>query len=352
MIRELLQTALVEEGPKSWPTYDGLELDRNEFLTSSEVASCLRMAFFGKTPNRYPRKVQSTNGYAERGNAIEAWLVEKFKHLKKLGYKFEYMGKDQRSFYHADLGISGTPDGLMTTPDGKKILLEIKSIDPRFNKNNLPKKPHIWQTQQNMFLVEHCLNIKLDGAILFYIDASNVFDISEFPVSYDPDTVQRTIERANALWDATDPEQLEGEGVYNGDCDYCAFTMHCSKTVGMLKALEKAGEAAAPFFGVPGDAGETEVDAELVAKVEQFVEAWSMMKEYGDQKEEVEDEIKQAVEARGGRLQVHGWQLSTTMMAGRETVDRKAAAAAGVDLDPFVKVGAPFVMMRVKEPKE
>lgn len=352
MIRELLQTAIIEGEPQRWPTFDGLELDRSEFLTSSEVANCLRQSYYAKYPTAYPAKLYWTNGFAERGHAIEAWFVAKMQPLKKLGYKLEYMGKDQRSFYHADLGISGTPDGLMTTPDGKLIMLEIKSIDPRFNKNNLPKKNHLYQVQQNMFLMRHCLGINLDTAILFYIDASNVFEIHEFPVTYNEEMVQRSVDRANDLWEAQKPDDLEAEGIYNGDCERCAFTQHCSQAVNMQKLLENAGAAATPFFGEAGDDGETlSLDDEQRMQVEQFLEAWEGIRSYESQKGEVEGDVKQLVVRHNGRIQVNGYQLSASEQAGRETINQQSLEAAGIDLDLHKKVGAPFVVMRVKPPQ-
>jgi CRISPR/Cas system-associated exonuclease Cas4 (RecB family) len=352
MIRELLQTAIIEGEPQRWPTFDGLELDRSEFLTSSEVANCLRQSYFAKYPEAYPAKLSWTNGFAERGHAIEAWFVGRFQALRKLGYKLEYMGKDQRSFYHAEMGISGTPDGLLTTPDGKKIMLEIKSIDPRFNKNNLPKKNHLYQVQQNMFLMQHCLGIKLDGAILFYIDASNVFDINEFPVTYNEGLVNISIERADTLWNAKEPEDLEAEGVYNGDCERCAYTQHCSQAVNMQKMLEGAGAVATPFFGEAGDDGETlNLNAEQVAQVDQYIEAWEGVHEYEKQKEEVAGDVKRLiVEEFNGRIQRNGYQLVATMTEGRETVDRKTMEAEGLTV--LTKIGAPFVVMKVSSPKE
>jgi hypothetical protein len=351
MFRELFQLALANSEPQGWPTYDGLELDRTEFLTSSETAQCLRKAFFSKNSHKYHPKLgagSGSNGFAERGHAIEAWLVTKLRPLRRMGYTFAFMGKDQRSFYDADLGISGTPDGLITTPDGKMWLLEIKSIDPRYNKNNLPKKGHVNQTQQNMFLVQQCLKIKLEGAILVYIDASNVYDIREFTMVYDEEMVQEGLNRSNILWNANEPDDLEPEGVYNGDCEYCAFTHHCSQVVNMQKTLERLGSVAAPFLE-----GETEgLNASEVMWVEQYVQAWEGLKQYGNEKEEVEGEVKRVLMEHNGLMQVGGYKLVGTMQAGRETIDKKLMEADGLDLTKYTKTGAPFVVLKITPPEE
>lgn len=347
MFKQIFDLALASAEPQRWPTYDGMELDRTEFLTSSETASCLRKAYFGKNPNTYLPTVGNggTNGFAERGHAIEAWLVEKLKPLKRIGYRFEYMGKDQRSFYHPDYGISGTPDGLMTTPDGRMYLLEIKSIDPRFNKNNLPKKPHIWQVQQNMFLVEHCLGIKLDGACLFYIDASNVHDVTEFFYEKNEELIAQSLERAEKLWNATAPDDLEPDGIYTGDCEYCPFTAHCSQVVNMQNTLAKLADKPTPFL-----VGET-LSLNDVEKtmVEQWLDGYEGVKEYTAQKDEVEGQVKRLVVNHNGYVQVNGMQLISRTQAGRETIDKKAMEAAGIDVSKYVKQGAPFVVLNVKD---
>ena len=356
MFREIFQLALANAEKMKWPTYNGLELDRREFLTSSEVAMCLRKAYFSKNPEQYPPKVSGSgtgeNGFTERGHAIEAWLVKKLKPLINMKWQIEYMGEDQRSFYDPELGISGTPDGLLTSPDGKKWLLEIKSIDPRFNKNNLPKKGHIYQTQQNMFLVQLCLDIKLEGAVLLYIDASNVYDIKEYPMVYDTNLVNESIKRADMLWTANNPDDLEPEGIYNGDCEYCLFTHHCSKVVDMQKTLERLGPEATPFFGDPhDDSGETEsLNDEERMQVEQWLQSWEGLKQYEADKKEVDGEVRQLVIRYNGRLQVDGWQITGTTQSGRETIDKKLMEADGLDLNKYMKTGAPFVVLKVTPP--
>jgi CRISPR/Cas system-associated exonuclease Cas4 (RecB family) len=302
------------------------------------------MAFFKKNPVKYPHNGFQGNGFAERGHAIEAWLVNKLKPLEKLGYKFEYMGKHQRSFYDAELGVSGTPDGVVTLPDGEVVLLEIKSIDPRANKNNLPKKSHVWQVQQNMYLVNKCLGIELKRAVLVYIDASNVYDIKEFSITYDGELVQIMLERAVTLWKATVPDDLEPDGVYSGDCENCPATHHCSKTVEMQNTLAKLADKPSPFLR-----GETEsLNVEQRMAVEQWLDAYDGLKPYGEQKEAVDGEVRQLVVHYNGYVEVDGRGLLSRTQPGRETVDKKLMEADGLDVKKYTKVGAPFVVLNVK----
>src|SRR4029078_7651177 len=111
---------------------------------------------------------------------------------------------------------------LLTLPNtGEKIILEIKSIDPRTNKNNLPKRAHVLQAQQNMLLVSRCLGIELKRAALIYVDASNLFDQQEFEVLWDADMQEELMDRAEDLEVAVAASDLEAEGMMNDGCQYC-----------------------------------------------------------------------------------------------------------------------------------
>ena len=46
MLKTLLLEANKAAPKQSWPTYDGKELPREEYLTASEVGSCLMKSYF------------------------------------------------------------------------------------------------------------------------------------------------------------------------------------------------------------------------------------------------------------------------------------------------------------------
>lgn len=260
------------------------------------------------------------------------------------------MGDDQRSFYDAEQGISGTPDGIMYTPDGKIYLLELKSIDPRFNKKNLPKKGHIPQTVQNMHLVETCLGFKLDGGILFYIDASDIWDVREFAVAYDHDLVELSTARADKLWSAVEPDDLEAEGVYSGDCDLCPFTHHCSQSVSLQKLMEEKADVAIPFLVANAEPTPLPIgDQEVIGT---FLAARTVAAEMEKTKEAVADTVKKLVMDHGGFVKLDdGTSLIATMSPGRATIDKALLVGRGIDIDEVTKCGKPFVTLNVKEPK-
>lgn len=350
MILDVINQAIAAIPPKQWPTFDGKVLDRSEFLSSSEVAFCLRRAFFGKYPEKYtPASRYENNGFAERGNAVEAWVVDFFGRLAAQGYTFEYMGDKQRSFYLADIGISGTPDGVMTTPEGLKYLLEIKSIDPRFNKSKLPKKGHIHQTLQNWALVEECLDIDIVGGVLIYFDASNLFDIKSFELEWSDEVFAKSLVRAKTLWEATSPDELEPEGVYEDDCEYCLFKAQCSEHVKLNNVLLAAGASAAPFLE---DGDDTPLPVGERLAVEQWLAAREGAKQYKSELDEVRGEVDKIIANNHGVIKVEGNIVLSKMWPGRETIDKKLMAADGLDISKYVKVGAPYTKTEVKGDKE
>lgn len=341
MLKDMQKLAEQLHAPKTWPTHDGKMLDRSEFLTSSEVAQCLRKSYFEKHTNR---RVFDNNGYAERGHAIEAWIVNRLKVLQSEGYRLLYMGDEQRSFYDADLGLSGTPDGLIRLPNsGAYILAEFKSIDPRTNKRALPKRKHVYQVQQNMMLVEHCLNIKVAKAVLLYIDASDVFDQNEFVIEPDDGMLRDVHDRAATLWAATKADDLPAEGLQTGDCDNCKFTGECSGLISAMKRLEQAG--AVNFSESPP----APLDADAVALVNKYLVLRDTAKRLTDEVEVVSDEVRSLVIASGGVLSGGNKMIVVEVSPGRETLDKDLVMAlAGDGYNDLLKVGKPFTTMKVK----
>ncbi len=231
-LAERIQLGYELTSHQSWPTYDGKELDRSKFVTSSEVEQCLRRIKFRKVMGKqgFPNW-----GYAERGNIIEEWVVSK---LTAGGVNLKYAGKNQVSFY--DTYQSGTPDGLIDFRDGY-WLKEFKSVDPRTNYSNLPKLDHRSQVQQNIELVQVCLKKPVYGGTIFYVDASNLQKTKQFDVAPDHSQQARLEERAHKVMTAASPSELPTEGMLTGDCDRCEFVEQCNALVaGDLSSLERA----------------------------------------------------------------------------------------------------------------
>jgi hypothetical protein len=348
LVSSILKEAIASTPKNKWPTYDGHYLDRTEFLTSSEVAGCLRMAFFAKHVDRFPHQSYESNGYAERGHAVEAWLVEKFRFIAPLrGVTFQYLGDDQRSFYDADLGLSGTPDGVLTMQDGENILLEFKSFDPRKNTRAFPLKKHVYQCIQNMFLVNKCLGLKghhfIKRAMILYVNASDLFDQYEFQIDYDEEILRECADRAVSLWEADEPTELEPEGILNGDCEYCKATNHCSACIPEDKALAAARRSAGNFSQTVSKVDELDLTADELDTIAEFIDLKRVGSEVEKMLEEHKKNLHNIFDKVGPVIQLpDGRSLMEDMMAGRASVDKVALEAAGIAIEDYQKVGAPY----------
>lgn len=328
----------IEEGvalnKSAWPLFgeDEVYLDRNAVLTASENLRCLRELKFSKTTPRESDKW----GMAERGHAVEAWVVEQLRRAMLLPM---FAGDQQRSFLHDESGLSGTPDGLVLV-DGKWILLEFKSVDPRTNLEAMtaPKPQHAAQVQQNMWLLA-MHNYSVEEAMILYVDASDFQRHKQFNVAYDGgETAQRAEIRAAILFD-TDVMDLPAEGLTNNGCTYCAFKEECSAIQVAKGEKRKADKPSMPVFAPRG--------------------ITESVREYGSIKEQIKalearaDDLAATIKeyATGENQMVFdtaAYSVKVTEVAGRRTLDTAAyEKATGVSADGFYKVGKPSVRLEV-----
>lgn len=70
-----------------------------------------------------------------------------------------------------------------------------------------------------------------------------------------------------------------------------------------------------------------------------------------ERKKELDADLRPALEGRG-EVYYNGYTFKCVMVPGRKSLDRKAAEAAGLDLKPYEKQGAPFTQMTVKKVEE
>jgi hypothetical protein len=239
-IKKTLHEGVVADVSR-WPTFDGKSLLRHKYVTSSEIKSCARRIKFEKlwAEASYTDGTGYLTrwGFAERGNAVEVWAVDK---LTKAGVELEYAGKDQVSFHL--MNQAGTPDGMHRYKSGLWVH-EFKSFDPRKRRDNIKSPNHVSQLQQNMDLVHYCLDTPVYGGTLTYINASDFQDVLQFDVEPDHAHQQELQDRAEWIMAAETPADLPNEGMFNGDCDYCGFTEECSRIVaGDFADLQNAGK--------------------------------------------------------------------------------------------------------------
>lgn len=233
-IKAMVFDAVASVGPDKWPTYDGKMLDRGKFVTSSEVGKCERMIWFAKraaSQDASPATGGAADwGFFARGHNVEAWIVKQLRAAINEDYSLQYLGEDQVSFHIGQQ--SGTPDGVALHKNGiDNLVLEFKSIDPRTNIKNLPKKEHVSQVQQNIDLVSHCLDIPVVGGSIAYFNCSDYTKVYEYYIPADYSEQERLEQRAKKIAKATKPGELVPEGMYNKGCVYCPFKDSCSDAV-------------------------------------------------------------------------------------------------------------------------
>lgn len=263
--KKMLFEGVYRKPATMWPIAGtGEHLDRTKYVTASEIGKCERQVFFdkkalmesGHSPETGTSYDKNTKwGFFERGHNIEAWAVENLLRGAN-GERLLYTGNGQRSFVAGSQ--SGTPDGVFLTTGNEFELLEIKSFDPRSNKNKFPKIPHVDQCIQNMDLVSEVLNLTPTIAHVMYINASDYYDNVTYTVEYDDNEAMGLMHRAERIMAATSAEELEPEGLfpgrYAGSCQYCAHTAACSE---LIRAQNKTGDttngkltdAKGKFFG-------------------------------------------------------------------------------------------------------
>ena len=327
------------------------EHDRANTIGASEIGACLRKTWFGK--NDAPRDPDYVDRYGARlrGNLIEDhyWTPGLRASLPD-GVTLHLAGEEQRTI--VDGYLSATPDGVLTglprgclasvnIPDigpSRSIAVECKSIDPRADLRTA-RSHHVFQTQVQIGLLRAHTPYKPEYAVISYVDASFLDEVTEFTVAFDPAVYKAAQARSREIMAATDPLELSPEGKIAGgaECGYCPWASHCQAVfiAGMPQTETKPlGNNAMAELKRLRDA-EREID--------------SICDAAGADRAKAREAITEFLRTNGVR-RVNGddWSVAWTPTKGRETVDIKAAENAGLDLSPFRKTGEPGARLVIK----
>lgn len=309
--------------------------DRQMFLNSSEADDCIRKLWYAK--HRPDLEQEQEWGFAWRGHMAEEYVVRCLAARNDTVTMFT--GDDQVSLQDEARKLSATPDGIISFEGGPFEGLEIKSIDPRTNRANLPKPGHITQFKIAMALMNNSGRLAGQSVAkgrLIYIDASNYNDILEFEVEAGDDAfLDKYAKKAAKVFRTQKVEMLDREGKRDGGCKFCPFTDACGVDVAET-SKRRAGNRG------------SHLDSAVVS--------YMALKDQEDgiklQKDALKADIVAELEKRGIKGgQVGDVVVTLTTVKGRESLDKKAVAAAGIDLSPFTKVGAPSVRLDVRRAK-
>ena len=320
---------LVLQGAQALDDGEGFGIDRSKYLNASTADSCIRKQWF----ERNLPAVEQNWGFARRGKQGELYLVDC---LSASGATLLHCGDDQVSIISEDHRVSATPDGYMST-DAGWVGMEFKTIDPRTNRNYLPRKDHVTQLQTGMEIA-HLQGDDFPKPVagkLLYMDASNYNDILEFDVPRDPDVLDRLAPRAKKMLSAKTVDRLDREGKRDGQCKKyggCPFAEQCG--------IEIEGEATVSR----GNRGSS-----LDAAVQSYVMANADEAAARARKADAAESIKTELKARNARdLIVGNHAVELTPVAGRRSYDWKEMEKAGIDLSPFMSTGKSSERLTVK----
>lgn len=324
--------------------------DRLNTVGASEVGACIRKTWFSKTETPADPDYEDRFGAKLRGTIIEdAYWVPGLRASLPKNVFLLYAGDDQVTL--VDGYLSATPDGVLVNVErdclahmgiadiGTDCLaVEAKSIDPRVD-IRIEKPEHSFQTQAQMGLLRFATEHKPNYALISYVDASFLDDVREFAIPFEQRIYDTAKDRARRVFTTDSALELPPEGKIAGgnECKYCSYASHC---------------AAVTVAGIP-KTDDVKLGDNAAAELKRLRDA---ERDLAARKDATEAEHATAREAVKEFLRVNGirrytgegWGVSWSSVKGRETVDTKAAEAAGIDLSPYRKVGDAADRLTVK----
>ena len=316
----ILRGADVIDARKTW------SVDRSKYLNASEALSCIRKQWFSK---HEPFAPPQDWGFARRGTHGEKYVVEA---LRASGLELMFAGEDQESVADKGLRISATPDGVLFNASGAHIALEIKTIDPRTNRANLPRREHLVQIQIGMELLRKHRGLDIESGLIVYMDASNFNQLDVYLVARNPFIMIAMKLRAGQVLRTRNVDKLDREGRTTGECKTCPYAERCGVDLTETRAFTRSNRG-----------------SQLDAIVTRYVEIKETQDELSGEKDKLAEEIKEELRKRNTSSTVCGdVEIELASVAGRSSLDQKAMEKAGIDLAPFKKIGLPSERLTVK----
>ena len=312
--------------------------DRHKWLNASEAASCVRRQWYTKRDQKKGID-HPAGGMARRGHIVEAHVVEI---LRLANVPLEVAGEDQVSLRDHERHISGTPDGKIVWDTDNQWGVDIKSFDPRTNLSKLPRKGHITQLQINLELMSTAmLPSQPRGGLLIYVNASDLDDIHIFEIDRNPVIMEWAEKRARKVLRTRAVSSLDREGKASDECRYCPFKAECLKA----DAVEVSEARVASGKVNRANRGSALSDA---------VNAYAEAKAAEEHAKAIKDKnkpiiLKELKDRKQTELPVGDYVVKVEAVAGRTTLDKKKVAAAGIDLSPYEKTGAPSTRLTVEK---
>lgn len=337
-------------GSKTWSGHD-----RNATVGASEVGHCMRAVVYLKHGAKPDPWYTGDWGALERGNAMEAWAVDRMQ--KGLA------GTDRKLIWATDEGQTtivsayqhATPDGMfiagstpMTFPhpvDPERLVSaalvynELKSIDPRiYDRLSKPKHEHVCQVQQGMDLVRKTYpEYQVEWACITYINASFYHEKKRYFVEYDPGFAARLRKRAQSIMLEHDLTKLPlPEGKIGGgkECDTCPYDGQCRRQRAGSVPTNKTMEV------TPKN---SEVLTALRELCDELTTAQGQLEGAEAEKSRIEHDIMETMKSLNTRKVTQDWGGVTVwkaMSPGR--IDEELMRADGLDPTKYKVEGKPY----------
>lgn len=342
-IEQAIQSGVdVAEGNKTWSGHD-----RGKTVGASEIGVCMRRVWYNKHGVPIDVNYRPDFGAAERGKAIEDWLVLKLQDALVHDPRFKdwellYAGTDQLTL--VDTPQSATPDGLLRhKPTGRVIYLEIKSQDPRIYEVSVAAKTeHKTQAIQGMGLVRRKTEYKPEKAILIYVNTSFVNQRRVFIVPYTEAGDHALRKRATMIMHPTHfsvdkPPMAEGLAEGGKECEYCAWREQCT--------LREIGRLPLNIKTVPPDVSKRLHNLLMMRK-----ELLTREHDAGASKKAIEQEIVSIMEQHDTKRVADEWGSVSIYKAHSPPVvlrDKLEAAVGAENMRDFFRSGTPYIRINV-----
>lgn len=288
--------------------------ERKTYLGASEIAAVLGLNRYTTPLDVYNEKMGLVapfegNAHTRRGHRLEHIAAELF--TEETGRKLRRMTRD---LIHPEYDfIRGHVDRIV---EGEGIVAEIKVVSVamfrKLQREGLPEN-YIIQLQAYCGLGKYPKGI-------FIIFCPDQFDLISFDIEFDANIYNAAIQAAVTFW-----ESHVLKGVPPSD-DTAKFESGIEQTGGTVTKRD---------------------DPKFTNAITAYREAQQIEKDAKDLIEFAKRDVADALEGEFGIYEGGGSRVYYLMREGRKTLDKKAAAAAGIDLSPYEKTGAPFVEFRV-----
>jgi putative phage-type endonuclease len=305
----------MSDGKATAQSFDPQE--RRRYLGASEIAAVMGLDKWRTPLDVFQEKTGISqpfagNKHTERGNRLEAIAAEMFTEItgRKLMRKTSGLEHPDYPF------IRGHIDRIIV---GEQAIAEIKcpsiAAYRKYQREGLPESMVI---QMQIYL--GLTGYKSGTWLIFCADA---WDLATFEIEFD-----------QAIYDAAVKAAVE-------------FWKNTANGIAPTPSTEEKGELKLQIerIAAQGNEGGLVVyrdDETFTARAQALSEAISLKRDAEELFEIAKKDILDAVENECGIYEGGGLRVYYTESAGRKTLDKKAVAAAGIDLSPFEKQGSPF----------